>query len=611
MKTEAGQPVQLADYRPADYLVNDVHLTFRLDGLATDVTAILKVRRNEGVAPGKPLIFDGDELELISLAIDGAEPAPEVFQAQGDWLRIDNPPLTGEFELTIRTRLAPAKNRKLMGLYQSNGIYCTQCEAEGFRRITYFPDRPDVLATYTVRLEARLQEAPVLLANGNPRSCGELADGWHFAEWHDPHPKPSYLFALVGGRLDCLERNFTTASGRDVGLAIHVEPGKTRQADYALDALVRSMQWDEERFGLEYDLDVFNIVAVSDFNMGAMENKGLNIFNDKYILADPQTATDGDYANIEAIVAHEYFHNWTGNRVTCRDWFQLCLKEGLTVFRDQEFTADQRSRGVKRVTDVNALRARQFPEDAGPLAHPVRPCAYREINNFYTATVYEKGAEVVRMLSRMLSEEEFAAALALYLSRHDGTAATVEQFIDCFAEVAKRDLGQFFLWYTQAGTPDLQVSSSYDQTASKLTLAFEQSLPPSVGQSNTEPMHLPISVALIDPAGQPFPIETIEGAEFTNHIINITKRSQQVTFGGISKRPYVSLNRGFSAPVNIQFDQSSEDLAFLAGHDTDLFNRWQSLQELQMRWLRETYRVPEAINTPPPGAHRFDCGNCQ
>ncbi|TIQ80516.1 aminopeptidase N, partial [Mesorhizobium sp.] len=462
MRTDTGQVFKLEDYRPTDYLIPETGLTFRLSPEATRVIAVLTVERRDGIAASVPLVLDGDGLTLSHIAIDGRTLAPTDFFATPDQLTITTPPAASRFQLLIETELAPAHNEALMGLYRSSNVYCTQCEAEGFRRITYFLDRPDILSVYTVRIEARHHEAPLLLSNGNPAGSGELADGWHYAVWHDPFPKPSYLFALVAGALGKVADSFVTLSGRKVELGIYVEPGKEGLAGYAMDALKRSMKWDEEAFGREYDLDVFNIVAVSDFNMGAMENKGLNIFNDKYVLADQETATDADFANIEAIIAHEYFHNWTGNRITCRDWFQLCLKEGLTVFRDHEFSADQRSRAVKRIAEVRTLRAHQFPEDQGPLAHPVRPRRYREINNFYTATVYEKGSEVVRMIRTILGSETFRAGMDLYFERHDGEAATIEDFIKVFEDVSGRDLSQFSLWYHQAGTPSLTISSTHN-----------------------------------------------------------------------------------------------------------------------------------------------------
>src|SRR5205807_1687115 len=425
-----------------------------------------------------PLILDGEQLDLRSLKLDGVALAPELYAAAPDRLTIAQPPQR-PFVLDIETIVDPSANTQLMGLYRSSGTYCTQCEAEGFRRITYFPDRPDVMAVFTTRVEADKDEAPVLLANGNFVRSGDVAGtNRHFAVWHDPFPKPCYLFALVGGKLGCVADTFTTMSRRTVELRIYVEPGKEDRCGYALDSLKRAMRWDEEKFGREYDLDIFNIVAVSDFNMGAMENKGLNIFNDKYILASPATATDTDYAQIESVIAHEYFHNWTGNRVTCRDWFQLCLKEGLTVFRDHAFSADMRSAPVRRIGDVRTMRAQQFPEDAGQLAHNVRPDTYYEINNFYTATIYEKGAEIIRMLKVLIGNDAFRKGMDLYFERHDGKAATVEDFISCFAETSGRDLTQFSRWYNQAGTPLVEAPASYDEAAKTFTLDFVQSCKP-------------------------------------------------------------------------------------------------------------------------------------
>src|SRR5271156_5997436 len=458
MRSPAGQPVRLAEYRVPGFLIDKVEMDISLDPQATRVVAELSLRPNPRGEAGAALRLDGDELSLVSLAIDGATAAPGAYVASPDELTIAEPPRR-PFKLRIETQLDPAANTKLMGLYRSGSAYCTQCEAEGFRRITYFLDRPDVLSVYRVRLEADKAEAPVLLSNGNLESTGDGGSGRHFAVWRDPFPKPCYLFALVAGDLARVGGEFLTASGRRVELGIYVEPGRERRADYALDALKRSMAWDERAYGREYDLDVFNIVAVPDFNMGAMENKGLNVFNDKYVLASAAIATDDDYAGIEGVIAHEYFHNWTGNRITCRDWFQLCLKEGLTVFRDQEFTADQRSAPVKRIADVRGLKAGQFPEDAGPLAHNVRPEVYHEINNFYTATVYQKGAEVIRMLKTLIGDAAFRKGMDLYFERYDGTAATIEEFLTCFADVSGRDLTIFTRWYSQAGTPRLRIAT--------------------------------------------------------------------------------------------------------------------------------------------------------
>ncbi|MER8567852.1 aminopeptidase N [Mesorhizobium sp. M0924] len=588
MRTDTGQVFKLEDYRPNDFSIPQTGLTFRLSPDATRVTAVLTIERRDGAAVSTSLVLDGDGLVLKRIAIDGRELAPAEYLATPDQLTILRPP--ARFQLLLETEIAPASNEALMGLYRSSNVYCTQCEAEGFRRITYFLDRPDILSVYTVRIEARLDEAPLLLSNGNPVESGALADGWHFAVWDDPFPKPSYLFALVAGNLGKVADSFVTMSGREVELGIYVEPGKEGLAGYAMDALKRSMQWDEQAFGREYDLDVFNIVAVSDFNMGAMENKGLNIFNDKYVLADRETATDADFANIEAIIAHEYFHNWTGNRITCRDWFQLCLKEGLTVFRDHEFSADQRSRAVKRIAEVRTLRAHQFPEDQGPLAHPVRPRRYREINNFYTATVYEKGSEVVRMIRTILGAEAFRAGMDLYFERHDGEAATIEDFLKVFEDVSGRDLSQFALWYHQAGTPNLTVSSTHNPATREFTLEIEQSVPPTPSESRKRLMHIPLAFGLVGAGGEPVAYDGVEGATVEDGVIHIRKRRHMVRFSGVAERPAVSLNRGFSAPITLSVEQKADDQFFLAGHDRDAFARWQAFNTLLTDALIAAFR---------------------
>jgi aminopeptidase N len=513
----------------------------------------------------------------VSLAINGKPVAATSFDASPNRLTIRDLPRDPSFELTIKTEINPTANKALMGLCRAENIYCTQCESEGFRRMMYFHDRPDVLSVYTVRIEADRTEAPLLLSNGNHTASGDLGNGWHFAEWHDPHPKPSYLFALVAGDLGVITDHFATVSGRNVDLRIYVEHGKEPRALYAMDALIRSMKWDEEKFGREYDLDLFMIVAVSSFNMGAMENKGLNVFNDKYVLADSDTATDGDYAGIEAVIAHEYFHNWTGNRITCRDWFQLCLKEGLTVFRDHEFSADMRSRGVKRIAEVRGLKANQFPEDQGPLAHPVRPRKYKEINNFYTSTVYEKGSEVVRMIRTILGAKMFRQGMDLYFDRHDGQAVTIEDFIVCFEEVSGKDLSQFALWYHQAGTPTLMVTAEWNKAAKTFALDFEQTMKPTPGESRKKLMHIPVEFGLIGLDGKPVEATSIEGSGVVGSVIHIRKKRQRIVFNGISERPVPSLLRGFSAPVTLAFEQKPEDRLFLARHDSDLFSRWQAL----------------------------------
>ncbi len=569
---------RLEDYRPPDYLIPQTRLAFRLSPDRTLVAAELAIARRAGISPDTPLVLQGDGLRLTGLALDGDALSPDRYEVSPDRLVVRDLPDT--FTLRIETELDPSTNKTLSGLYRSGGNYCTQCEAEGFRRITYFLDRPDVLSLYTVRIEAPLREAPLLLSNGNPAGAGTLPDGWHYAEWHDPFPKPSYLFALVAGNLGSLRDRFLTRSGRNVDLAIHVEKGKESRARYAMDALKRSMRWDETEYGREYDLDVFNIVAVPDFNMGAMENKGLNIFNDKYVLADPETATDTDYANIEAIIAHEYFHNWTGNRITCRDWFQLCLKEGLTVFRDHEFSADQRSRPVKRIAEIRTLKARQFPEDAGPLAHPVRPHQYREINNFYTPTVYEKGSEVVRMIRTLIGADDFRRGMDLYFERHDGQAVTIEDFLAVFAEVSGRALDQFSLWYHQAGTPHLSITTAHDAAAGQFIVEIEQSVPPTPGESVKQPMHIPLAFGLVGPDGDDLEAESATGAEIANGIIHVVEDRHCVVFSGIRERPVLSINRGFSAPVTISHAQSQAEQIFLARHDRDPVGRWLVLTEL-------------------------------
>jgi aminopeptidase N len=585
MRTEEPRPVRLKDYRPPDWLIDTVHLDVSLHPTAATVRAKLKIKPNPANTPA-PLVLDGDELTLRSLTIDGKPVPAENFVATPDQLTIAQPP-NRPFELEIETLVDPTGNTQLMGLYRAGATYCTQCEAEGFRRITYFLDRPDVMAVYTTRIEADKKEAPVLLSNGNLIAQGSV-DGTprHFAVWHDPFPKPSYLFALVGGDLGHVEDSFTTMSGRKVKLAIYVEPGKEDRCAYAMDSLKRSMRWDEVAFGREYDLDIFMIVAVSAFNMGAMENKGLNIFNDKYVLASPASATDNDYAGIEAVIAHEYFHNWTGDRITCREWFELCLKEGLTVFRDQEFTADQRSRAVERISDVRGLRSHQFVEDAGPLAHPVRPEIYHEINNFYTSTVYDKGSEVVRMIRTLLGPALFRKGMDLYFTRHDGHAATVEQFVQCFADVSGRDFfAQFMRWYSQAGTPEIKVAPHYDARTKTYRLDITQAIPPTPGQPTKEPAVIPLALGLVGKNGNDLPL-TLDGQSVERGVLVLRQPNHTFTFTDVAERPVPSLNRGFSAPVKLSLPIEPNDLRFLAAHDSDPFNRWQAVQTLAMTLLK-------------------------
>ncbi|MGR3512618.1 MAG: aminopeptidase N [Paracoccaceae bacterium] len=550
MKDAAPQPVRLSDYTPPAWWVDEVHLTFKLAPSATCVLSRIRFRPNEA-ARDRTFRLDGEKLKLISAKINGNPVEPQLT-ATG--LTVDVP--DGAFIWEAEVEIDPASNTELEGLYISNGLYCTQCEAEGFRKITYYPDRPDVMAPFTVRIEA---DAPVLMSNGNPTGQGK---GW--AEWHDPWPKPAYLFALVAGDLVAHSGQFHTSEGRDVTLNIWVRPGDEDRCAYALDALQRSMKWDEEVYGRAYDLDVFNLVAVDDFNAGAMENKGLNIFNSKYVLASPETATDRDYDSIESIVAHEYFHNWTGNRITCRDWFQLSLKEGLTVFRDQQFSGDMRGHAVKRIDDVIALRARQFREDAGPLAHPVRPESYIEINNFYTSTVYEKGAELISMLKRLVGDDGYAKALTLYFDRHDGQACTIEDWLKVFEDATGRDLGQFKLWYSQAGTPTVEIKTETD--GESWQVKARQALRPTPGQDEKHPVPIPIRFALFDKTGNEIaPEETA-----------ILDTTEATIASGTGVPPIVSAFRGFSAPVIVKQSLSTEDRLTLLAHDTDPFNRWEA-----------------------------------
>ncbi len=578
-----AQPTEIrrADYRAPDYSIETVELDFDLAPEATRVTSRLALCATYDRAGGvRPLLLDGDGLELVSIALDGKALASGDYTLTATGLTLARPPAV--FTLEIETRVNPAANTALSGLYVSNGVFCTQCEAEGFRRITYFLDRPDVMTTYRTTIRAPRATCPVLLSNGNLVEEGELPDGRHMAVWDDPFPKPSYLFALVAGDLAVNEDRFTTRSGREVRLRIFVEHGKEGRTAYAMDALKRSMRWDETRFGLEYDLDLFNIVAVSDFNMGAMENKSLNVFNDKYILADPETATDSDYAGIETVVAHEYFHNWTGDRITCRDWFQLSLKEGLTVFRDQEFSADMRSRAVKRIQDVRLLRARQFPEDAGPLAHPVRPDAYIEINNFYTATIYEKGAEVIRMMHTLLGEEGFQKGMRLYVERHDGQAVTCDDFAAAMADANGMDFDQFKLWYAQAGTPEIAAEGRYDSAAGEYELTLTQTVPPTPGQPRKAPMHIPFGVGLLDAQGRDIELRLdgeADGGEGAGRVLPLTTARQTFRFRNLPQPRALSLNRGFSAPVIVKAARDGSELAFLMAHDSDPFARWEAGQQ--------------------------------
>ncbi|MCW5772626.1 MAG: aminopeptidase N [Rhodospirillaceae bacterium] len=598
----APQPtiIRREDYRAPDYRIETVDLDFDLVPETTRVKAKLAVRAADPAAAA-PLSLDGEMLELVSIAVDGRKLDAGEYTAGPHGLVLHRPPAA--FTLEIETAIHPDKNTQLTGLYVSSGVFCTQCEAEGFRRITYFLDRPDVMAKYRVTIRADRAKYPVLLSNGNLAASGALEGGRHYAVWEDPFPKPSYLFALVAGDLACRTDSFTTRSGRKVDLRIFVEHGKEARTAYAMDALKRSMRWDETRFGLEYDLDLFNIVAVSDFNMGAMENKSLNVFNDKYILADPETATDFDYAGIEAVVAHEYFHNWTGDRITCRDWFQLSLKEGLTVFRDQEFTSDMRSRPVVRIDDVRGLRAFQFPEDAGPLAHPVRPDSYIEINNFYTATVYQKGAEVIRMMHTLLGEEGFQKGMRLYVERHDGTAATCDDFVAAMADANGADLDQFRLWYSQAGTPEVETDGHYDAASGTYALTLAQRCPPTPGQPAKQPMHIPVAMGLLDAQGSGIALR-LEGESApagTSRVLQLRAPRETFRFVGVPEPRAVSLGRGFSAPIILKTKQSAEERAFLMAHDEDAFARWEAGQEYAVELL-----LAAVATIQKGGAPRFD-----
>ncbi|MGZ3278118.1 MAG: aminopeptidase N [Caulobacteraceae bacterium] len=575
MRTDTPQPIRLADYRPPAFLIDEIALDFRLEPKATRVKAKLKVRRNPG--QDGPLVLDGVRLKLVSIAIDGRPLAESDYELTDEFLTVTSPPEA--FTLETEVEIYPEGNTALEGLYMSGGRFCTQCEAEGFRKITFFPDRPDVLARYTCRVEADKAACPRLLSNGNLIESGELAGGRHYALWRDPFPKPCYLFALVAGELDELADHFVTMSGRTVDLRIYVDPGMAPRAAYAMDALKRSMKWDEEAFGREYDLDLFMIVAVRDFNFGAMENKGLNIFNSSLLLADAATATDFDYERIESVVAHEYFHNWTGDRITCRDWFQLCLKEGLTVFRDQSFSADMRGAAVQRIKDVRALRARQFAEDAGPLAHPVRPTSFMKIDNFYTATVYDKGAEVIRMLKTLLGPEDFRRGMDLYFERHDGEATTVEAFIACFADASGRDLDPFFAWYSQAGTPVVSLAARYDAEAKTLELSLGQTTAPTPGQPDKRPLPIPVRIGLLDSDGKPQSFRLDEGGGTVGDaVIVLDDSTHKVRLSGVERPPVVSALRQFSAPVKLEAGAPPEDDYVLLAADPDLFNRWEAGQ---------------------------------
>lgn len=581
---EGVREIRLDEYQVPSYLIDTTHLHFELGETGALVKSNLQMRLNPDYPQqsGVPLVLHGVDLALKRVAIDGHTLTAEDYTVDDETLTIYKVPKCFEFECV--TLIKPHENTSLEGLYKSSKMFCTQCEAEGFRKITYYLDRPDVMSIFTTTLVADKNKYPVLLANGNDIETGELPNDRHWVTWHDPFKKPAYLFALVAGDLECIEDSFTTCSGRDIPLQIFVESENIDKCEHAMLSLQNAMRWDEQVYGREYDLDKFMIVAVNDFNMGAMENKGLNIFNSSCVLAKPETATDGAYERIEGVVAHEYFHNWSGNRVTCRDWFQLSLKEGFTVFRDQEFSADMSSRTVKRIDDVNLLRTLQFAEDAGPMAHPVRPEAYMEISNFYTVTIYEKGSEVVRMIHTLLGEALFRKGSDLYFDRHDGQAVTTEDFVQAMQDASGVDLTQFKRWYGQAGTPVLQVSDEFDEAEQVYRLTVKQSTPDTPGQSDKLPLHIPFALGLLNPAGE----------QIHSQILDVLEVEQTFVFDGISEKPVPSLLRGFSAPVKLHFDYSRDNLVFLMKHDNDGFNRWDAGQKLSITIIQDNIRAHQA-----------------
>ena len=583
MREANPQTIYLKDYTVPDFLISHVDLNFNLTEDSTRVISRLTLTRNPASQTGDaPLVLLGENLTLIRVIIHDDEELTEAdYQLTPESLTIHTVPQHREFILTIENSINPKANTALEGLYLSNGMLCTQCEAEGFRKITYFLDRPDVMSKFTTTLVGDKSQYPVLLSNGNKVASGDLADNQHWVTWEDPFNKPCYLFALVAGQLDCIEDHFITKSGRSISLQIFIEPHDLDKCDHAMQSLKNAMKWDEEVYGLEYDLDLYMIVAVGHFNMGAMENKGLNVFNTKFVLARPDTATDFDYEHIEGVIGHEYFHNWTGNRVTCRDWFQLSLKEGFTVFRDQEFTGDRTSKAVKRIEDVINLRTRQFAEDAGPMAHPIRPDTYIEINNFYTLTVYEKGAEVVRMIYTLLGAAGFRKGCDLYFARHDGQAVTCNDFVNAMEAANDVDLSQFRRWYEQAGTPVLTVQQAYDAAAQALTLTIKQYCPPTPGQDVKEPLHIPVTVGLINKAGETLNCQLNSAVTASDQVIlQLTEAEQSFVFENLTEQPIVSILRGFSAPVKLVMERSLEELAFLLSYDPDTFNRWEAGQQL-------------------------------
>ncbi|AXO87730.1 aminopeptidase N [Pseudomonas parafulva] len=603
MRTEQPQVIYLKDYQAPEYLIDETHLTFELFEDHSLVHAQLVMRRNPERGAGlPPLVLDGQHLELLRAALDDQELHAGEYQLDDDSLTLQ--PKAERFTLDTSVKIHPESNTALEGLYKSGSMFCTQCEAEGFRKITYYLDRPDVMSTFTTTVIAEQHRYPVLLSNGNPVDSGPAEDGRHWATWEDPFRKPAYLFALVAGDLWCVEDSFSRQSGRDVTLRIYVEPENIDKCQHAMVSLKKSMRWDEEVYGREYDLDIFMIVAVNDFNMGAMENKGLNIFNSSCVLARAETATDAAHQRVEGVVAHEYFHNWSGNRVTCRDWFQLSLKEGFTVFRDAEFSADMNSRTVKRIEDVAYLRTHQFAEDAGPMAHPVRPDSFIEISNFYTLTVYEKGAEVVGMVRTLLGAEGFRKGSDLYFDRHDGQAVTTDDFIKAMEDANGVDLTQFKRWYSQAGTPRLEVSEAYDAGAQTYSLTFRQSCPATPDKAEKRPFVIPVALGLLDAHGNDLPLQLFGEAQptGTHRVLAVTEAEQTFTFQGIAAKPLPSLLRGFSAPVKLSFPYDRDQLMFLMQHDSDGFNRWEAGQQLAVQVLQELigqHQRGEALKLDP------------
>jgi len=603
MKEGNPKAIHLKDYQQPNYWISKVNLRFELFEDKTLVHAELHLNANEASSSHNELQLHGEELLLKQISIDGKQLDVGEYSVNPEGLSISNP--SKQFILSTLVEIDPAQNTALEGLYLSSGNYCTQCEAEGFRKITYYLDRPDVMAVFSVRIEADQKQIPVMLSNGNRVAQGELENGRHFAEWNDPFPKPSYLFALVAGDLACCRDQYTTASGREVSLEIYTEAHNAHKCEHAIASLKKAMQWDEQTYGLEYDLDTYMIVAVDDFNMGAMENKGLNVFNSKCVLASADTSTDADFMSIEAVIAHEYFHNWTGNRVTCRDWFQLSLKEGLTVFRDQEFTSDVTSRAVKRIQDVRYLRTYQFAEDSGPMAHPVRPASYVEINNFYTLTVYEKGSEVVRMYQTLFGKDGFRQGLDNYFARHDGQAVTTDDFASAMAEANDFSLNNFLNWYSQSGTPTVNVTTQWDADSAEYAVNFEQEIPVNKMQPKPQPHLIPVTIALYDQDGRAMLLQTNDSNHAVEEMtLHVTQKKQQFIFNNIKQEPTPSFLRNFSAPVKLNYAYTNNEFVFLMANDTDTFNRWDAGQRFATEWLLAAVEVVKT-NTILPDATRF------